>query len=362
MGAKEGPGANGEGGSSHRKDRIGLAVAALPGVVALGALLFTAVQTQITRGQLGATQQQLKITEQGQITDRYTAAIANLGTSSADIRLGGIYALQRVMHDSRRDQPTIVSVLCAFARNQSRSDPKRRESSRVSLPADVQAALTVVGTRKTAHDGRTTVIDFHHAQLSNAQLGYLSLAHANLAGADLGGAGLNYTRLHAANLAGTDLAGASLVYAGLRDADLTGADLTKARLSNTNLTRANLSHVNLSGAVLADAKLTDASFFGANLTGAVLAGEQIPGLSFATATLSGGNLRYANLKGADLFGARLYGADLTGANLTGANLYAAKTGGANFAGAKLTSAFWPPGVTPPPGWTRKHHSNRLQRA
>ncbi|WP_371621563.1 hypothetical protein OG245_00620 [Streptomyces sp. NBC_01116] len=44
--------------------------------------------------------------KEGQITDRYTAAVGNLGEDKMDVRLGGIYALERIMQDSRRDQPT----------------------------------------------------------------------------------------------------------------------------------------------------------------------------------------------------------------------------------------------------------------
>jgi hypothetical protein len=80
------------------------------GIAALAALIFSALSIK-------ATHDQLQIAEQGQITDRYNAAITNLGSSSVDIRLGGIYASQRMMQDSPRDQPTVVAVLCAQPRS-----------------------------------------------------------------------------------------------------------------------------------------------------------------------------------------------------------------------------------------------------
>lgn len=81
----------------------------LPGLAALVALLFTWMS-------VGQTNKDLRIAEQGQITTRFNAAITNLGSESLDVRLGGIYALQRIMQDSSRDQPTVVSVLSAFVR------------------------------------------------------------------------------------------------------------------------------------------------------------------------------------------------------------------------------------------------------
>ncbi len=69
------------------RDWIQISIIALPGLAAVIALIFTALAVR-------ATDTQLQITEQGQITDRYNAAITNLGSSSVDVRLGGIYALQ----------------------------------------------------------------------------------------------------------------------------------------------------------------------------------------------------------------------------------------------------------------------------
>jgi ABC-type Fe3+ transport system permease subunit len=54
---------------------------------------------------LGAyfTWRQLGVTREGQITDRYTKAVDQLGSDHLDVRVGGIYALERIA----RDSPTI---------------------------------------------------------------------------------------------------------------------------------------------------------------------------------------------------------------------------------------------------------------
>jgi hypothetical protein len=106
---------------------------------------------------------QLQLADQGQITDRYNAAITNLGSPSIEVRLGGIYALQRLMEDSPRDQSTVIAVLCAFVRDRTESAARLGKSRASRLATDIQAALTVVGTRDSAHDGRTTVVDFTDA-------------------------------------------------------------------------------------------------------------------------------------------------------------------------------------------------------
>jgi hypothetical protein len=67
------------------------------------------------------TTRTLELTEQGHITERYTKAIEQLGSDKLDVRLGGIYALERLAIDSERDHPTVVEVLGAFVREHSDS-------------------------------------------------------------------------------------------------------------------------------------------------------------------------------------------------------------------------------------------------
>jgi hypothetical protein len=83
------------------------------GLLATGALLFTAQNFTLSR-------RTFELTEQGQVTDRYTKAIEQLGSDKLDVRIGGIYALERVARDSAKDHPTVMEVLTAFIREHSR--------------------------------------------------------------------------------------------------------------------------------------------------------------------------------------------------------------------------------------------------
>jgi hypothetical protein len=81
-------------------------------LTAVGALIFTALSLNTTRDQVAVAQER-------QYTDRYSRAIEQLGRQGPDqlqIRLGGIYALERLARDSLRDQPTIVEVISTFIR------------------------------------------------------------------------------------------------------------------------------------------------------------------------------------------------------------------------------------------------------
>ena len=83
------------------------------GLFAAGALIYTARNFTLSR-------QTFKLTERGQVTDRYTKAIEQLGSDKLDVRIGGIYALERIARDSATDHPAAMEVLAAFTREQSR--------------------------------------------------------------------------------------------------------------------------------------------------------------------------------------------------------------------------------------------------
>lgn len=263
------------------------------GLFAAGALVYTARNFDLSRRTLEISRRTFELAEQGQVTDRYTKAIGQLGSETLDIRIGGIYGLERVAHDSSRDHPPVMEVLGAFIREHSHEQwplpiTGVAAADRVVRP-DVQAAMTVIGRRNTVYDREP--IDLTAAILPKVTLEYANLASVDLTSADLrsaflpsvdlAGADLTAADLTDASLAGANLVGADLTDADLTDADLTAADLTDADLTRANLRNAHLSEANLIGAFLSDAILTDAELSAARLndtnqSDSVLNREEIP--------------------------------------------------------------------------------------
>jgi uncharacterized protein YjbI with pentapeptide repeats len=258
------------------------------------------------------TWRQLHTAREGQITERYTRAIGQLGHAQLDVRLGGIYALERIARDSGVDRHTIGEVLTAFVRTHAPYQPTVDDAGRVLSEQselkvrapDVQAIVTVLGRGGFAPPRR----DGDRLDLTGVDLRRASLDSPNLEGADL-----SYAHLERATLRGAHLKGAILRGAYLEGADLSDADLDDAQLSGAYL----------EGAILRGAYLY-ADFSYAHLESA--------NLSFAN--LEGAYLGDADLKEARLYGARLNGARLTNAHLEGANL----TGGVDLTEAALTQA------------------------
>jgi hypothetical protein len=226
-----------------------------------------------------------------------------------DVRIGGIYALERIARDSPEDHPIVIEVLAAFVRVHSREQWPQPHTNTVTEESvvpprrtrpDVQTALTVIG-RRNAEQDRGQAVD---------------LAGANLTSADLKGA-----LLSGAKLTGVILHNADLEEAHLEVADLEDAIVTEANLELAYLTSAVLYNADLTGAYLEDAELPGASLIGANLSRAHLAG--------------------ANLQAANLTGARLDTSEL--------------------AGVILTDAIRAHDDPLPEGWTRDADTGRLRK-
>ncbi len=161
------------------------------------------------------------------VADLYSRAIDQLGSEKLHVRIGGIYALERVAHDSKSYHSIVMDVLTAFIREYSRErwpPPERRDEGRWTRP-DIQAAVTVIGRRNVTRD--TSAIDLYGATLINATLSRANLRSAKLRRADLTGAYLYDTILVDADLREATLDGARLdrddPSRPRRCADLTGA-------------------------------------------------------------------------------------------------------------------------------------------
>jgi hypothetical protein len=184
------------------------------------------------------------LNRESQITERFTRAVEQLGHEKTPVKVGGIYALERIARDSPADHGPIVEVLTAYLREHARrqdavEDATADDDTEIPHRAqDVQAALTVLGRRNPRHDDPRVE---------------LRLSGLDLRGASLRGGNFERARFRGTRLEGAKLEGAHLENARLRAADLKGADLESA--PDLNLAPAHLEGANLAGAHLEGAKL-----------------------------------------------------------------------------------------------------------
>ncbi|AKB22311.1 pentapeptide repeat-containing protein [Methanosarcina sp. WH1] len=324
---------------------------------------------KVTQDNLKVTQEiaenNLKVSKEGQITERFThavdqlGAIDQLGKVAMEIRLGGIYALERISKESENDYWPIMEILTAYVRKNSSSDIvenkkvtqismdiQANESKKSEFPKarkislDIQAVLTVIGKRlHSFNNGESTRLNLGMTHLEGA-----NLQEAHLEGADLSWAHLEVADLQEAHLEGAFLSWAHLEVAYLKEAHLEEASLTKAHLEGAYLIGAHLEgaylkEAHLEGADLQEAHLEGADLSWAHLEGAYLREAHLEGADFNIAHLEGAELKDAHFKGAKLIGVHLEGASLIKAHLEGAYLIEAHLEGAYLIGAHLEGAY-----------------------
>jgi hypothetical protein len=101
-------------------------------------------QVQATREQIRetatASRNQLQLSERGQVTDRYTKAVEQLGHEKAPVRLGALYSLERLAQDNPEYRQTVVDVFCAYLRMPypftAQTEPDAEQGKETAPPAN----------------------------------------------------------------------------------------------------------------------------------------------------------------------------------------------------------------------------------
>ncbi len=307
---------------------LGLFFAALIG------LPFLLWRTVIASKQSATAAEQAQLVEDRNFSDLFTKAVEQLGADKTvkrpakkqdgtdayddngipvmlettepniEVRLGAIYALQRISRASEKDHIPVMETLCAYIRENAiggepedgpEGEPdwdntpahqirdvakawrdKLREywSPKKVLRSDVRAALTVIAqrdqSRRDIEKAESFRLDFRRANLQRAYLNEMdfekadfanahlqgtlffeaklqgaSLAVAALQGSHLGRAKMQQVNLFRANLQGSDLS-----HADLNMCDLSAAQMQGTRLWGTNIKAADLRHTQMHGAEL----------------------------------------------------------------------------------------------------------------
>jgi uncharacterized protein YjbI with pentapeptide repeats len=216
------------------------------------------------------------------VAERFANAIEQLGSSSEDIRIGAIYTLEQIARDSVSDHPAVMEVLCSFVRRRTAGKPDEgtEPGEHISPEPDVQAALTIIARRDSAHDGRP--IDLQGANLAGAHL-----EGADLKSADLRFANLRKAHLQGANLHGAFLAKADLSYAYLHGAKMSRADLRWAIMIHTWANRTDFRNAIFWGADLRNADLHQADLRKADLSSKEVTAVTPPGAEYSMTHLQG---------------------------------------------------------------------------
>jgi uncharacterized protein YjbI with pentapeptide repeats len=241
------------------------------------------------------TWRRVKVAEQGHITDRYTKAVEQLGALTAqnkpnvEVRLGAIYALERIAQDSLRDHWTIMEVLTAYVRQNApapanKPTKKENEAAIAKGPAtEIQAILTVLGRRRgRGREREGQQLDLSDSDLRGANFRGTHMEGANFFGAHLEGASFlgvhaegakfDFAHVEGATFNAAHVEGAKFDFAQAEEASFNAAQLEGAGFYQAHLERTWFLDANLKRAWFSEAHLERASFHGAQLDEAYFSG------------------------------------------------------------------------------------------
>ena len=222
-------------------------------------------QLEAAHRQVEAAHRQVEAAQQGLSNERYQKGAEMLGSDVLSVRLGGIYALQRLANEHPQEYHVqIMRLLCAFVRN-----PTAKGNGEAGLAdhrtGEVAATYEDRGGARPRQDVEAVME---------------AIATRSKIGIDLERAGKFQLDLRGAKLGGLNLI--NFEHVNLSWANLSYADLSCANLRPlTDMSWIHAVSVNLSSACLVDVNLAVTQFWGADLSGALLQGADLSGAAFS---------------------------------------------------------------------------------
>lgn len=129
-----------------------------------------------------------ELSREGQVTERFSKAVELLGSEDLSVRLGGLYALERIAKDSPKDHSTIMQILSAYIREKSKENREKNKNIRpvqkkidvneINILTDVSQAAFIIYRRDTQNDSERQTFDWEGANIKNLNLNYALLSNS----------------------------------------------------------------------------------------------------------------------------------------------------------------------------------------
>ncbi|WP_289032290.1 pentapeptide repeat-containing protein [uncultured Roseibium sp.] len=196
------------------------------------------------------------------VAERGAWTVFSESVPNIEVRVGAIYALERIAQDSLRDHIQIMEILTAYIRENApvkNLAPSQEPFFRAQPRTDVQAALDVIGRRSAEHihleQAKKFRLDLRKVDLSGA-----NFERGNFEGALLVGSRLEASRFRQANLSGARLQRCLLNFADFYGTNLCGAILDHCTINSLDAWNGSFtSAANTQGMSVAGADITAVS-------------------------------------------------------------------------------------------------------
>ncbi|MEM1218713.1 MAG: pentapeptide repeat-containing protein, partial [Bacteroidota bacterium] len=133
-----------------------------------------------------AMEKTVKISEAGQVTDRFAKAIELLGNDSIESKIGAIYALEKIAKDSYSYHWNIMEILAAFIRSNSPTEAYRSNGVNYDYFKEaVTSALIVIARRNILLDEKGKKLDISKVSLSGLKIDKGDFTNLNFSFCDI---------------------------------------------------------------------------------------------------------------------------------------------------------------------------------
>lgn len=184
-----------------------------------------------------------------------------LTAPNLEVRIGAIFALERISRDSPRDHIQIMEILCAYIRGNAPTNslaPTNNFSTYAKPREDIQTAITVIGRRPSGQIELEYSKEFS-LDLSGSDLSGINFSHGNFSAAKFIRCRIEGANFHRAVLEGTRFTHSLLNYTLFKEADLFGTRFDNANISqpaSLNKSNGGIMDANVRGIIVAGANLS----------------------------------------------------------------------------------------------------------
>ena len=291
----------------------------------LGLILAAAFGAPFIAWRSIVAQKQADTAEQGLITDRINKAVAALGADKEvnlkggkrtkpnfEVRIGAIFALERIAQDSPRDHVRIMQILCAYVRENApvSKAAKFPESEWKPLPnpysSEENAGHVLLRERRFGERNRAGIHSFAKSQ---AWLWARSLKSMTDIQTIIDVVGARSTEQLELETRHAKLGVGAAVF-DLSSCNFQGLDFRRAKFPNMNF-----SNSSFDGATISGATFSRSNFENCGLVGVEAMNAEFANARFMYANLEGSEFHHASFQGAIFEQTGAHGANFTSANL-----------------------------------------------
>jgi uncharacterized protein YjbI with pentapeptide repeats len=182
---------------------------------------FVVWRTYLFQKDIALKAQNTNIADRNSFNDIFTKAIEQLGAlkgenePNIEVRIGAIYALEKLSEANTHYQQIIIDILCNYVRANSPNLTKNGKGN-PPVKGDVGCAMAVIGRRKQLKEETSLVLgakNLSSIYLENSDFSWAVFNHSDL----------NHSFLEGADLRNCDFKEADLTNAFLGESDLRGA-------------------------------------------------------------------------------------------------------------------------------------------